>query len=297
MGSVGRSWRVLALPAILVFVPAGIGTFLIFRQTGAIDVLDAILNRPGSLNTLPGDAMMEFLLPFYRATALATLINMAAASFVFITAHRIVVADIADRNPPRGMTARILPQSLSGFAAWLIAGVTVMILFFVGLTLWMIPATSVGAPNATSTLIAGFLLPVLLAPAVWVWVSTSMATPVIALEEAGVIGALKRSFTLIRGRWWPTLGYVLLVGLFGLVAIQLIQLVAIPLMALGGLGAAVDAAAVLGIVAQGLIVAGIGAMYTWWYVDLRARNETLLSEDLRPAPLSPDGPPTAPPAS
>ena len=297
MSSVGRIWRTLALPAILVFVPAGIGTFLLFRETGAIDVLDAILNRPGSLNTLPDDAMMEFLLPFYRATVLATLINMAAASFVFVTAHRIVAADIAGWNPPRSVTGETLPQSLAGFGAWLIAAVTVMILFFLGLTLWMIPAISVGAPNATSTLIAGFLLPVLLAPAVWVWVSASMATPVIALEETGVIGALRRSFALIRGRWWPTLGYVLLVGLFGLVAIQLIQLVAIPLMAMGGLGPAVDAAAVLGIVAQGLIVAGIGAMYTWWYVDLRARKETLLSEDLTPTPRSPDGPPTAPPVS
>ncbi|MGH8946391.1 MAG: hypothetical protein ACRDVL_09585 [Acidimicrobiia bacterium] len=192
-----------------------------------------------------------------------------------------MAADIAGLPPPRGVARRALRPALSGFAAWLIAALLGGILFVVGLTLWLIPASAVGAPNATSTLIAGSLLPVVLAPAVWVWVSASMATPAAALEGLGATATLRRSMSLVRGRWWPTLGYLLLVGLFGVVAIQLIQLVAIPMMALGGVGLAVDIAAVVGILAQGLIVAGIGVMTTWWYVDLRSRKETLLSEDLR----------------
>lgn len=297
MNSVSRMWRRLAPPALLAFVPAGVATLFIFSQTGAIEVLDRILNNPRSLTTLPEDTLAEFFLPYYRATALATLLNMAAAAFVFVTAHRLIAADIAGARPSESLSGATLIRSIAGFASWLVAGVVGAVLFLVGITLWMIPATAVGAPNATSTLIAGFLLPIVVAPALWVWVSASMATPAIALEGAGVIGGLRRSIALVRGRWWATLGYVLLVGLFGLLAILLIQLVAIPLSALGGLGLAVDLAAIVGIVAQGLIVAGIGATFTWWYVDLRARQETLVSEDLRPAPRSPDEPPTAPPAS
>ncbi|MBW3666761.1 MAG: hypothetical protein KY394_04110, partial [Actinobacteria bacterium] len=161
MNGVGRIWRPLVPPALLVFVPAGIATLVIFRETGAIAVLDAMLNRPGSLNAVPDDAMVEFLLPFYRATVLATLVNMAAASFVFVTAHRIVAADIAGTPPPRILTGETVRESLGGFAAWLIAAVTGAVLFLVGITAWMIPANAVGAPNATTTLIAGFLLPVL----------------------------------------------------------------------------------------------------------------------------------------
>jgi hypothetical protein len=48
----------------------------------------------------------------------------------------------------------------------------------------------------------------------------------------------------------------------------------------GELGSGVSVLSALGIGAQGLIVAGIGAMYTAWYIDLRARQEELLSEDL-----------------
>lgn len=277
----GRTWRSLALPALLVFVPAGVITLLIFRQTGAVEVLDALLNRPGSLEVLPEEAVPGFLLPLYQATALSSLVNMAAASLVYVLAHHIVAADIAGAQPDRKTIGETLTQALPAFAAWLIAALVGGLLLVAGLAVWMIPASVVGAPNATSTIIAGFLLPILVGPAIWVLVSASMATPVVALERLGVIGSLRRSVGLVRGRWWPTLGYLLLVGVFGLIAIQLIQFVAIPLMALGGAGAAVDAVALVGILAQGLIVAGIGAMTTWWYVDLRARKETLLSEDLR----------------
>jgi hypothetical protein len=277
----GRTWRALAPTALLVFVPAGLATLLLFRGSGALEIFDRILNEPSTMQTLPSEALQDLLLPFYRATVLATLVNVAAAAFVHAAAHMIAAADIAGAPPLRGVARRALRPALVGFVAWLIAALVGGLLFVIGFTLWLIPASAVGAPNATSTLIAGFLLPVVLAPGAWVLISASMATPVAALEGLGVNASLRRSMSLVRGRWWPTLGYLLLVGLFGVIAVQLIQLVAIPMMALGGVGPAVDIAAVVGILAQGLIVAGIGVMTTWWYVDLRSRKETLLSEDLQ----------------
>jgi hypothetical protein len=280
MNTVGRTWRSLAPPALLAFIPAGLATLLVFRETGAVEVFDKILNEPAFMQTLPRETVRGLLLPFYRAVGLAGLINMVAAAFVYLASHRIVAADIAGASPPRGAIGETLRQTTPAFLAWLIAAVAGALLLVVGLTLWMIPASLVGAPNTTSVLIAGVLLPILVGPAIWLLVSASVVTPVVALERLGVLESLRRSISLVRGRWWPTLGYLLLIGLFGVIALQLIQFIAIPLMALGGAGLAVNLVAILGIVTQGLIVAGIGAMLTWWYVDLRARKETLLGENL-----------------
>lgn len=280
MNTLSRTWRSLAPPALLAFVPAGLATLLVFRETGAVEVFDKILNEPASMQTLSRETMRDLLLPFYWATGLAGLINMAAAALVYVASHRIVAADIAGAPPPRGAVGETLRRATPAFLAWLLTAVAGVLLLVAGLTLWMIPASLVGAPNTTSVLIAGFLLPILVGPAIWLLVSASMVTPVVVLERLGVLASLRRSIGLVKGRWWPTLGYLLLIGLFGVIALQLIQFIAIPLMALGDVGLALNLVAILGIVTQGLIVAGIGAMLTWWYVDLRARKETLLGEDL-----------------
>lgn len=281
MNTLSRTWRALGPPALFAFIPAGLITLLVFRETGAVEVFDKILNEPASMQTLPSETVRGLLGPFYRATGIAALVNAIAAAFVYLASHRIVAADIAGRASPRAAVAEALRQTTPALLAWLIAAVAGALLMVAGLTLWMIPASLVGAPNATSVLIAGFLLPFLVAPAIWLLVSASMVTPVVALERLGVLASLRRSIGLVKGRWWPTFGYLLLIGFFGVIALQLIQFIAIPLMALGGAGLAVNLVAILGIVSQGLIVAGIGAMLTWWYVDLRARKETLLGEDLR----------------
>jgi hypothetical protein len=102
----------------------------------------------------------------------------------------------------------------------------------------------------------------------------------VAIERRGVLGSIRRSMQLVRGRWWPTAGFLLLVGLLGGIAIQLIQLVALPLALIGGGGTVLSLASLLGVLAQGLLVAAIAAMSTHWYIDLRARKEELSTETL-----------------
>jgi len=107
-----------------------------------------------------------------------------------------------------------------------------------------------------------------------------MTTAAIAVETRGAVYSIRRSIRLVRGRWWATAGFLLLVGLLGGIAVQLIQLVALPLAVVGGGGAALTVASGLGALAQGLLIAAIAAMYTHWYVDLRARAESLSTESL-----------------
>jgi hypothetical protein len=100
-----------------------------------------------------------------------------------------------------------------------------------------------------------------------------MTAQVIAVEGAGPFAAIKRSFALVKGNWWQTFGFLLLIGLIGGTASQLIQVVAVPLLLVGGNGVAFGLAIALGIAFQGLIVAAIAVGIAIWYFNLRARTD------------------------
>ena len=282
LNSLARTWKPLASTALIVFIPVGVLTFLAFRMTGAIDFLELVFDDPAALNNLPPDVFLEVSQPFIRAVAIAVVLQSVATLFVYLAVHHIVASDMSGRSVS-GRAARryALGRMAAGFVAALVALIVIGAIMGLGLAIWLVPFALVGTPNATSSLLAVVLLLAFVGPGIWVLISFSMTTAVIAIEKAGPIQALLRSISLVKGRWWPTLGFLLLVSLLGSVAIQLIQLVAIPLSVVGDLGSGVSFVSALGIGAQGLIVAAIGAMYTVWYVDLRARREELLSEDLR----------------
>jgi hypothetical protein len=281
----GRTWKPLASTALLVFIPFGILTLLAFQMTGAIDFLELVFNDPGALNNLPPDVFFEVSQPFIRAILIAVALQMIATLFVYLTVHHVVASDMSG-NPVSGPVARRHALRLMGvgLVSGLVALIVIGVIIGIGLAIWLVPFALVGTPNATSSLVAVLLFLAFVGPGIWLLISFSMTSSVIAIERSGPIRALSRSLSLVKGRWWPTLGFLLMVGLLGSVAIQLIQLVAIPLSVVGDLGTGISLVSALGIGAQGLIVAGIGAMYTSWYIDLRARQEELLSEDLLQVP-------------
>jgi len=202
--------------------------------------------------------------------------------YVYLAAHVIVSAALVG-DPVSGPQARreAAARFVPGLIAALIVFVAIGVLFGAGLAIWLIPFVVVGTPNAASVLVALVLLVAVAAPSVWLAVSFSMVTSTVAIEKRDAVSALRRSFQLVRRRWWPTLGYLLLVGLLGSVAAQLIQVLAIPLTVVGDATSGFTLASLFGVVFQGVLIAGIGAMYTLWYVDLRARSEDLSFEDLR----------------
>ncbi len=277
----GRNWRPLAWSSLMVFIPAGILTLLVFRWPGATEFLELVLNDPASLQALPPDVLMDMAGPFINAAAIALLIQAVVSVFVLLTSHRVVAADIGG-EPITGSEAsryaiRKIGPTLIAFA---LAAVPTAAAFMVGFTIWSGPAVAVGTPNPASAVVGLALLIAFMAPGLWLFVSFSMVTAVSGLESPGILGSLRRSHRLVRGRRMATLSFLLIVGLLGFVAIELIQLVAIPLSAVGSAGLGVWMASVIGSAAQGMIVAAIGVTVTTWYVDLRARSEVLLSEDL-----------------
>lgn len=281
MLSLAAVWRALALPALAISVPVGVLTSLIYATTGGADFLDLLVNDPQSFQTIPDEVFQELARPFYFAVGIAVLLQVLAGVFIALASHRAVATQMSgELVSGREASTEAWRRYPVGLGAFLLVLIGILALTGPAVALWLVPLASVGTPDATSGLVALLLLTVLLGPALWAAVAMSMTTSAVALERGGVIASIRRSAQLVRGRWWATAAFLLLVGLLGGLAIQLIQLVALPLAASGAGGAPLAIATSLGVLAQGLLAAAICAMYTHWYVDLRARRERLTTTDL-----------------
>jgi hypothetical protein len=137
----------------------------------------------------------------------------------------------------------------------------------VGALLWLYVLLGVGLT------IAGVALFV---PAIWLFVAWSVATPVLLIENVRGTAALRRSFRLVRRRWWPTAGVLavagIAVGIAGFVLEGL--LVAIPaLIAPDSVLVAVIASTIGSMLAVALVYPLQGTVITILYFDLRVRKE------------------------
>ncbi len=272
IGTLGAAWRTLLPAAALAFVPASLLTLFVFSRMGAVELLAEVLNNPGHLQALPEEEAMRAMQVMLGAGLAAILIQGAATLYVFLAANHVVrsaflAEPVTGREARRHALSRLGPALVvAGLASLAVAGA-----FTLGLVLWGF----VASPSVFSLIMLG----VLLTPGVWLSVSFSMLASVLSFERKGVAGSLSRSAELVRGRWSATLWFLVLVGLLGAVAVQLIQLVALPLAAAGA-NPLIPVVALVGVAAQGMIVAAIGSAYGHWYIDLRSRKEALLADQL-----------------
>ncbi len=282
MNSLARIWQPLLSTALIVFVPLGVLTLVVFNITGALEFLDVAINEPAFLDTITQEEFFQLAEPFFWATGIALVSQGVASLYVYLAAHLIVAADLRGEALPGPVARReAADRFVPGLIAASIVFIAIAAILGAGLTIWLIPFVVVGTPNAASALVALVLLVAVAAPAIWLSVSFSMVTSVVAIEKRTPVAALRRSLALVRPRWWASLGYLLLVGLIGSIAAQLIQVLAIPLTVVGDATSGFTLASLFGVVFQGILIAGIAAMYTRWYVDLRARSEDLSSEELQ----------------
>jgi hypothetical protein len=61
-----------------------------------------------------------------------------------------------------------------------------------------------------SALLLVLALIALVIPGIWLWIAWSVSTPALLFEGFKGTKALRRSFRLIKGYWWPTFGAILL---------------------------------------------------------------------------------------
>jgi hypothetical protein len=123
-------------------------------------------------------------------------------------------------------------------------------------------------------LVIGFVL--LIIPGIWLYGAWSVRVPAMVIERAGPFRALGRSRRLVKGRWWPTAGVLL---------VSQIMVGVLGALTGGALGAAALASGnpsvlfAVTITALAAIVTGVllqpfsAAVVTVLYYDLRIRHE------------------------
>ena len=143
-----------------------------------------------------------------------------------------------------------------------------------------------------------------LLPGIWVGVAWSVAVPAMLTEGVKGTKALGRSWRLVRGRWWPTFGVLVIGFLLAAVISSVIQYAFTGLL-LAGAGRSNVAQVVVGTIggtlSSMLTTPFTAAFVTVLYFDLRVRKEgfdlELLAEriGLKPPPAGEVRP--APPAA
>ncbi len=124
-------------------------------------------------------------------------------------------------------------------------------------------------------LIVAFVL--LVIPGIWLYASWSVATPSLLIEHANPFRALGRSRRLVRGRWWPTAGVLLIASLMVAVLGGVIEglLTALALTSQPSVVFAAVIVALASAVSTILLNPFQAAVITVLYYDLRVRHEGL----------------------
>lgn len=139
----------------------------------------------------------------------------------------------------------------------------------------------------------------LVLPGIWIAVALALTTPALVLERLSPLAAVRRSFDMVRGRWWKTAAVVALSVLMVLAAVLVVSIPA------GVLAATTDDRSL-----RALLAGVVSALSTGLLVPLTVGTMTMLfleRRDVVPSPaadgermryrgFAPPVPPPSPPA-
>lgn len=115
-----------------------------------------------------------------------------------------------------------------------------------------------------------------LVPGIWLWGMWAVAVPAIVVERQGAVGALTRSSDLVKGRFWPVLGILLLLWVARTIANYAVQTISTVLLFTGP----GEDLTVNGVISAGLqfgvdlfVLPFTAAAIAVLYFDLRVRKE------------------------
>lgn len=176
-----------SLAVLLLVAAVGAIGYLVITQVGSSGAADVLL----AVGTIGGVTLL------YVASAVTAVALTGMLSYP-------VGEAVLGRKPSIGETWRrtrgMLPR-LTGLCLILFIPVVIV---FAGLIALVIVAFDRGSDVAGAAGIV-VLVAALVAMA-YVGVRLALATPALVLEELGVVAALRRSWSLTRGRFWRTLG-------------------------------------------------------------------------------------------
>lgn len=262
------------------FVPLGIVVMALFFLADVPGVIER-LSDPDVVELMTMGEVIETLVPLFVAGLVGIVLQVVATAFVNVAAARISAchyfgAETDWRDATRFAVERVGKAIAAGLVVTL--GVLAMLALVAVLAAALI--SGLGASFLTIFLTAVLVL-TSFTVLIWLGVSLSLYSQSIAMTDRSAIASLADSFDLVRRRWWVSVGFFLLTGLIASAAAQLLTLPLVPLFLLGAVAPAA-LAIVYGVSAaiQGPVAAAIGAAYSVWYVDLRARREPVDTSDL-----------------
>lgn len=202
--------------------------------------------------------------------AVASLITMLVLPFVAGAVARIVGDSYLGRPTSAGVALRAAGRRWwSLLAAWLLVhvaeGIPLLfagVLLAAGVATSLVPLIALGALSVLGALVAGvFIMPLFVAVA-----------PIIVMEDIGAVAAMRRSYRLLRPRYWPVLGVALLTGVLSSMLGS--ALGTVPMIAAFVLGSAGWPLLAIGGLLSNLVVVPIVAIVsTLIYFDGRIRQE------------------------
>ncbi|GAB3604108.1 glycerophosphoryl diester phosphodiesterase membrane domain-containing protein [Microbacterium aureliae] len=139
-----------------------------------------------------------------------------------IVVTEVAHAAVAEKLTLRALWRRVKPVAwrLVGYAM-LLAGAVIAVIAAVGALVFAIGVTAPPAAVALTVLLVLAAIPV----ALWLTTKLLLAPAAIILERATIRAAVVRAWTLVRGRFWSTLGIIVIISMaFGAIA----QVVSLP---------------------------------------------------------------------
>ena len=228
LGAAVRIYRLRARSVLGVAAAVyGVAFVIMTLSTGASMVpmlgdMQSMFDDPDAPSTA-FTSVQEIVL-FILSTAVTGVITMVATALVTVALTRVALGEATGEHVPTAqMWATMRRRGLPAIGLSLLVGVLSMVVFFVLMGLGAAPLLVLQEASWLTIvpLLLGLLLGLL--GMVWVWARTVLAVPALVLEATGVVGALRRSFALTRGRrLWRVLGIGALLYLLYTFAVQVI---------------------------------------------------------------------------
>ncbi|MET0782591.1 MAG: glycerophosphoryl diester phosphodiesterase membrane domain-containing protein, partial [Microbacterium sp.] len=160
-------------------------------------------------------------------TAIAGIVLGLAAGALGVIVQGVVVSEVAHAAVAEKLTLSALWQRVKP-VVWRLIGYSLLLTLAVLGLIAVVTAAIIAIGVAALPVAVGLTILVILAAIpLTLWLSTKLllVPATIILEHATIRRAIARSWTLIRGRFWPALGVIVIISLvFGAIA----QVVSIP---------------------------------------------------------------------
>ena len=263
------NWRVYAVSLAVLLIPLNfVLSYLTSEVYGGQGLIDQFSNPAAAEAFFAGGPSLG---PFLGLIGVSLVSFLLVTPFINGVACRIAAHGYEHRQAE---TRRVMRATLGRYGA--LVGVTVLLVLITigvfalpGLTLW----ASIVQDSVLLTAVAAALLVAAGLLAMFILVRLSLVYAVVVVEQVGPVAALRRSFTLVQGRFWRTLFTLALAGLIaGVVA----QVVALPFSVPGSLfgdwtGVVFSTAG--GVIAAVLTTPLAANAQTLLYFDGRVRRE------------------------